>query len=457
VSDLLNQVGESIAARKLFVRGGRVLVAVSGGLDSMVLLHLLARLSPVHGWRLTVAHFNHRLRGRSSEADERLVRATAKKLGLLVVADGADVRKFARAKKISLEMAARKLRHAFLARAARKRGIRTIALAHHADDQVELFFIRLLRGAGGEGLAGMKWQSPSPADPKTRLVRPLLEASKPELRSWATREGVFFREDASNAHLDIQRNRIRHELLPLLAKHYQPALAKVVQRQMNILGAEAEFAGEAANNWLKAKRRHQFEHLPLALQRRCLQLQLVQKGVAPNYDLIEEIREAANSPVAVNGGMLVSRDKSGAVKLHRPAEPVFSNLRLPCRFKGRAGEFAFENARFSWEIAPGTSGTFRAPKRRANREYFDADKVGGTIVLRHWQPGDRFQPIGMGQPVKLQDLFTNQKILRSGRRGLIVGATAGGKIFWVEGLRMAERFKLDNATTRQLHWQWKRL
>ncbi|HXC99166.1 MAG TPA: tRNA lysidine(34) synthetase TilS, partial [Verrucomicrobiae bacterium] len=174
MSNLLSRVEESVRAKKLFREGESVLIAVSGGLDSMVLLHLLARLTPAHHWRLAVAHFNHQLRGRSSHADQHLVEQTAKKLGLPFVAGRADVRAFASRRGESIEMAARELRHKFLAKTALRRKIRVIALAHHADDQVELFFLRLLRGAGVEGLAGMKWRNPSPANSRITLARPLL-------------------------------------------------------------------------------------------------------------------------------------------------------------------------------------------------------------------------------------------------------------------------------------------
>src|SRR5579863_4810198 len=141
MSDLVNRVKEDIDSRALFPQGQSIVVAVSGGLDSMVLLEVLHRLSAAHGWRLTVAHFNHQLRGRKSDADERFVRRTAESKGLPFVAGRGDVRGCARAGKISLEMAGRKLRHGFLAGLARERGIGTVALAHHGDDQVELFFL----------------------------------------------------------------------------------------------------------------------------------------------------------------------------------------------------------------------------------------------------------------------------------------------------------------------------
>ena len=159
----------------------------------------------------------------------------------------ADVKEFAKKSKLSVEMAARKLRHEFLARAARKRKIRVVALAHHADDQVELFFLRLLRGAGGEGLAGMKWRSPSPADSKITLVRPLLNVTQGRSRRLrARKQNPVSARTRRTFPLDFLRNRIRHELLPLLRKKYQPGLNRTVLRVMEIAGAESEAVSETA-------------------------------------------------------------------------------------------------------------------------------------------------------------------------------------------------------------------
>src|SRR5258708_6012883 len=216
MSDLLNQVEKTIFARRLFRQGQRILAAVSGGVDSMVLLRVLKELSRKHGWRITVGHFNHQLRGRHSDADERLVPRGAEKLGLNFVAGRGAVREHARIHKLSLEMAARKLRHEFLARAAAELKISHVALAHHADDQLELFFLRLLRGCGGEGLAGMKWLGASPASPKIMLSRPLSDQPKTALLAYASERGIPFREDASNSLIQIPPKRIQPELLPPL-------------------------------------------------------------------------------------------------------------------------------------------------------------------------------------------------------------------------------------------------
>ena len=156
MNEFLQRAESEIQNRHLLLRGQKILVAVSGGADSLALLYVLNSLAQKNRWQISVAHFNHQLRGRASDADEKLVRQTAKKMSLSFYAGRADVKKFATQSKISVEMAARKLRHNFLARVAREQKISTIAFAHHADDQVELFFLRLLRGAGGEGLAGMK-------------------------------------------------------------------------------------------------------------------------------------------------------------------------------------------------------------------------------------------------------------------------------------------------------------
>src|SRR2546421_5050900 len=246
MNDLIHSIEQSIISKALLARGQKVLLAVSGGLDSMVLLNVLCRFSKQYDWRLVVAHFNHQLRGRSSDADERFVRQAARKLRIPFITRRADVKRFARDEKISVEMAARKLRHDFLARTARENQAAAVAVGHHADDQLELFFLRLLRGTGGEGLAGMKWRSQSSSHRAVTLVRPLLGCSKTQIQQFAQGEKIRFREDKSNAALDYLRNRFRHELLPLLMKNYQPALAKTTLRLMEVLGAESEFITQTA-------------------------------------------------------------------------------------------------------------------------------------------------------------------------------------------------------------------
>ena len=449
VNAFLQRVEAVVNQRRLLPRGQKILVAVSGGADSMVLLHALHSFAKKNRWKIFVAHFNHRLRGRASDADEKLVRQTAQKMALPFFCEQADVAGFARRSKISVEMAARKLRHEFLVRTARWQKISVGALAHHADDQVELFFLRLLRGAGGEGLAGMKWRSLSPADKRVSLVRPLLDFTKDELLAFVRENKIRFREDASNASPDFLRNRIRNELLPLLQKKYQPGLTKTVLRLMEIIGAETELAGAAAAQWL-AHPKDDFGKLAVAVQRKILQVQLIRLGVAFDFELIEQLRESSGKWISVGSNLAIARDQSGKIILREQSEKLFNLGERKLKFSDRAEQAEFGGRNFRWRFKPQKN--FRRPAKRTGIECFDADRVGDEIILRHWRAGDRFQPIGLKSAAKLQDLFVNAKIPAARRRTLVLAATAAGEIFWVEGLRIGERFKLVASTRRVLVW-----
>jgi tRNA(Ile)-lysidine synthase len=501
IAGLLLRTRKAIDRQVLLRRGESILVGVSGGLDSMVLLHVLQKLAPMHGWHLSVAHLNHQLRGRSSDADERLVRRTCKELGLPIFVERADVRRLAKEEKISLEMAARQARHEFFRRVAAKKGISTIALAHHADDQVELFFIRLLRGSGGEGLAGMKWRSPLPERGRKALtvgvreslcprralsieiVRPLLGEWKAALREYAAENKIKFREDATNASLDILRNRIRHELLPLLRRGYQPALSEVILRSAEIVDKEAELAKRMAEEWLgyeqkvrasskapagKLALRAGFSTLPVAMQRRCLQMQLLAEGVSPDFALIEHLRLKPEEGICVEQAdgfaRCLVRNLDGfvgwqgieAIKFKDGSREVMlvGGLAGSSSRRNSVGRMTFNGVNLRWKVEPKAGKEL--PKRKARTEYFDAEKVGSKVILRHWRRGDRFQPIGMAHSVKLQDLFVNQKVPQMLRHRLVLAESEKGEIFWVEGQRISERFQLTKATKRRLQWQWMR-
>jgi tRNA(Ile)-lysidine synthase len=452
LSTLLNKV--AAATSNLLSKNARLLVAVSGGIDSMVLLDVLRRLARDQAWQLTIAHLNHKLRGRSSDADQRLVESVARELKLPVVVERGDVRALAKSGKVSIEMAARQVRHAFLAAMAKENGIETIVTAHHADDQVELFFLRLLRGAGADGLSGMEALSTSPADPDVSIARPLLGVTRQEIERYARTEGVRWREDASNDSTDHLRNRVRHKLLPLLSAEFQPAIREVVLRTIELLEPEADFSATAALRWLRQPDTA-FEKLHKAVQRRVLQIQLIRQQISPDFDLIEWMREHAERPCTVESGKEVHRRADGQVIVSTNAAPKFSDDAVELVLARKQGRIVFDTVEISWRIRAARNSPELAA--RPGIERFDADAVGGCIVLRHWRRGDRLQPIGMAAPVKLQDLFTNAKVPRSERHRRLLAATVQGDIFWAEGLRISERHKLRPQTRRVLEWRWRRL
>ncbi|MBA4147696.1 MAG: tRNA lysidine(34) synthetase TilS [Verrucomicrobia bacterium] len=449
MNDWVKQVEVNILSRKLLRKREALLVAVSGGVDSMVLLQALSQLAPRHDWKLGVAHFNHQLRGRSSDADERLVRKVAHRLKLPALVGQGDVRQFAQTNKLSIEMAARQLRHEFLAQAAKEMKVKKIALAHHADDQVELFFLRLQRGAGGEGLGGMRWSAPSPVRAKVQLIRPLLSESKEALERFAAENKVAFREDASNASSDFLRNRIRGELIPVL-KNQTPPVFETALRSMEIIGAESEYVAGAARDWSR-DRDVAFADLHIALQRRILHDELREMDLPVDFELIERLRRSSGEQFSIARNVSVFRDSDG--QIHR-LEVKNHDFREESRLikLGQSGQCKFGALRFQWDIQRHVAGV---GPRLSCTEFFDADKVGSSIELRHWRPGDRFQPIGLGHEVKLQDFFVNLKIPVEERRQKVVAVAENEEIFWVQGLRISDRFKLKQGTVRKLKWSWK--
>jgi tRNA(Ile)-lysidine synthase len=237
--------------------------------------------------------------------------------------------------------------------------------------------------------------------------------------------------------------------------HYQPALSKTVLRLMEVIGADAEVVTDLATTWLEI-RQPLFDELPVAVQRRVVQLQLFNLGWEVDFDRVEHLRLRPGSPLTLSPMATLERDAAGIVDTHKAVEARFDAAQVEVNLSRKQGTVRFGRLRITWEIEAGRQ-TGPLPHPSVGGESFDADKVGSTIALRHWRPGDRFQPIGMRASAKLQDLFGNLKVPRAQRHRLVVATTASGELFWVEGLRMSERFKLDKTTVRRLNWGWKNL
>jgi tRNA(Ile)-lysidine synthase len=351
-------------------------------------------------------------------------------------------------------MTARRLRHAFFARTAQEYGAAVVALAHHADDQVETFFLRLFRGAGGEGLGAIKWISPSPADPRYSLIRPLLAASKHDILAYAAEHHLKFREDESNQDHALLRNRVRHELLPLLARDYSPGIYRVTLRAAELVGDDADFVRERAELWLKSKRRPIFLRLHPAMQRAVIRQQLWRLGHTGDFELIEKLRSKTVA-VAAGTNSALQCDREGQVTSFKPPAPLnFSPDTEVLDLSEVGGIIEFACVELNWRVVAQKDSS-KPIEGKPDQEQFDADKVGRQLLLRHWRAGDRFQPLGSRTPSKLQNQFVNRKIPAARRRQIIVAETPSGELCWVEGLPPGERFKLTAKTSRRLTLTWR--
>ncbi len=276
-----------------FPAGGRFLVGVSGGRDSVALLHWLTKL----GYRrLIVCHLNHQLRGRAATADAKFVARLAKQRGLEFEVGSADVRKLAATRKESIEAVARESRYSFFAAVARRRRCRTIFLGHHADDLVETFLINLCRGAGTRGLASMREVTTRRVDTtELTIVRPLLRTWREQIDDYIAHEHLAFREDASNRHLEPLRNRVRHRVLPYLEKTFGRNVRQNIWRTAAIAQEEESFfetllpaeLTDAAALAVKPLR-----EMSVAVQRRLLDQWMRRSNIANiGFDLIERVRQ----------------------------------------------------------------------------------------------------------------------------------------------------------------------
>ena len=416
--------GTGEAAR--LARGGEpLLVAVSGGADSTALLHALVRARGGPDG-LVAAHFNHGIRGAEADADESFVRGLCASLGVPFRGGSADVPAEAARTGESLEMAARRLRHAFLAATARAAGARAVALGHTLDDQLELFLLRLARGAGLRGLAAMPPVSPGP----TPRIRPFLRLRHAQLEDFLRSEGLAWREDSSNAQDDALRNRIRHRAVPALLDACGPGLPATLDRTLSLLREDADLLDGLAA--APAPEPRSAEPAPLA--RRRIARTLYDAGADPetvSLDAIERVRallaRGRNAQVPIGGG-LAARLDYGALSFVRDA-PASSPSAAAFRLPAHPPVLAVEPAA-AVERPP--RGDFLA--RPASCTVRVDALAGRRLTLRPWRAGDRIAVAGGRGTRKLSDVFTDAKLARDLRARAVVLADADtGAVLWLPG------------------------
>lgn len=449
------------AARRLIPAGSEVLVGVSGGPDSTALLHALSAL----GGPVRAAHLNHRLRP-GADADEQAVRAAAASLGVPLAVESADVRSAARAAGESIETAGRRLRLEFLARTAEAAGCRTVAVAHTADDHAETVLHRLARGTGLRGLAGIPESRPIMRGAAVRLVRPLLGVRKAEVLAWLAHRGLTYRTDPTNASPDFTRNRIRHEVLPLLARTVNPGIVPALLRMARLAGWAADHLEAEAAEALAACRvaadadtvalsAERLAGLPTILRLETLRAALRSLSAAEGELGLEHllrVAELIDVPGArrLPGGVTALR-RGGTLRLVRtsadvpPAAPAPSEIPLPV-----PGSAAWPGGTVAAERLAGGLAELRSARAGpgAVSELLDADAVAPPLVIRPPRPGERFAPLGADYDKSVAGFVKDAGRPAGERAGSVVVADAAG-VLWVVPLRLDRRAAVT-ASTRTL-------
>jgi tRNA(Ile)-lysidine synthase len=448
-TDLHTRITGDIRTRQLFKPGDTLIIGLSGGADSCALLDLLATL-PGFPLRLVAAHLNHCLRGADSDADEQFCRDLAARHAIPFESCRVDIRAAAKADTLNLEDAGRRARIAFFEGLRRRWQAAGIVLAHHADDQAETVLMRLLRGSGMTGLSGMSWHN------GRGYIRPLLGITRAEIEAYLAERRLDWREDTSNLDRAFLRNRIRHELLPLL-EGYNPAIRKTLAATAGILieedallddltvqtaGQECRFSENSAACSISSLASH-----PAALQRRIIRLML--SRVAGNLELfshrhLEKILQMLsalrpNLRVSLPQGLVAAKEYDTIViRTQDNVLPETAVITIP----GPGSYLLPDGSTMRIELSPPPA----VPCAPPDTAFFDGDRMPFPWHVRTFRPGDRIQPLGMSGRKKVKDLFIDEKI-PAARRTLTPLLFCGSELIWVVGLRTSHPARLGRRST----------
>ncbi|MFC1967586.1 tRNA lysidine(34) synthetase TilS [Chloroflexota bacterium] len=449
--------------------GVKLVVGVSGGPDSVCLLHMLATLRNQLGVELYIAHLDHKLRGAEAEADAGYVAELAHKLDIPCTIESQDVKAYQTRHRLSPEEAAREVRYNFLARVAAATGAGRVAVGHTADDNVETILMHLIRGSGTRGLRGLQakgvWKS-GKAD--LTVIRPLLTVSREETVKYCRHHRLMPRADSSNLSRSPLRNRIRLELLPLL-RGYNPGIDEALLRTAGIATDDLAFLDETVALVYPQVTRKQrntivldkevLRQLPSALQRNLLRACIADlagdlKDIEARHieEIIDALDKAAGKTICLPEGLVFCVEYDRFLLGTDPAAlapyPVIKDettLKIP-------GETTLPGWQVTAEITE--------PKNTLTEDNgltacFDLDKAGTGLTVRARRPGDRFQPLGMSQTKKLNEFMIDAKIPRAWRpRVPVVGSPA--QLLWVVGWRTDERARVTEATRQVLRLEFHR-
>ncbi len=468
MEDIKQRVLRFIQDEGLISSGETLLVGVSGGPDSVCLLHILDQLKETLGVDLQVAHLNHMLRGADSDDDAVCVSQLASNLGIPATAERVDVAAYREGRRLSVEEAAREVRYDFFARVTRDIGAGRVALGHTLDDQVETILMNLLRGAGLTGLRGMlPAASLRMGNLEVEVIRPLLGVTREETEGYCRQFKLNPRIDLSNYSQDHTRNRVRHELIPVLKRYNRNVDAALIRTAEAAADAISFIDGEVSAVWDRVVTEQPngllvdseaLLALHPALQRHLLR-QAVSKVLGDLVDIqavhIDKMVQALSK--AVGRRISLPRGLSFSVG-YRTC--LLSNGALDlCPFPSMEQQYRIavpgETAIPGWRV----SARIASPLEERIAGYtahIDLDAVGEDLAVRARKPGDRFRPLGMEGTKSLQDFMVDAKIPRLWR-GRVPLVCSPDSIVWVVGWRIAEGVRVNDATKQVLRLEFERV
>jgi tRNA(Ile)-lysidine synthase len=450
---MIEKVRKTLSTYTMLSPGDRVLVAVSGGPDSICLLNALQTLANQLNITLHIAHLDHMFRGEESAEESRFVASLAEKLGIPATLEKIDVPAFCRERGLSSQEGAREARYGFLRRVAASTGCTRIATGHTADDQAETFLMRLLRGAGTSGLSAIPPM-------RENIVRPLITVTREEVIEYLRSNDLDYKTDSSNAKPVYTRNRVRVEILPVL-KRFNPRIVETLASEAALLREEDEAVETYLEGIIETAcvltegmlsiKRDVFDTLPPAFRRRLLR-RIVNMATGDASRLSRgSIEDALLFMMSVQTGK--SMTLSPAITITRE----YNRFILSARGKQEAFSLALALPgitpvpKIGLAVETGISEPGEAGTEDANylwRADFDYDKMNPPLTIRNRRPGDWFQPAGMaGKSKKLQDYYVDEKVPRR-KRDAVPLLCSGEDILWVMGLRTDERFLAGPGTRR---------
>ncbi|MDD4352435.1 MAG: tRNA lysidine(34) synthetase TilS [Candidatus Gracilibacteria bacterium] len=417
---------------------GKLIVAVSGGADSVYLLDLLSKQK----YKLVVAHLHHGLRGKEADRDQLFVQKLAKKYKLPFETEQVDVKTFAKKQKLSIEEAARDLRYDFLHKVKDKYQAKFIVTAHTLDDQAETILMNLVRGSGLRGLTGMSVQNGD-------LWRPLLATSKTKILSYLKQHGLKYVEDSSNQDLFCTRNRFRLEIMPKL-KAINPNLLETLNRNGLVFQEINDFLEKEARSFLKKHlhrnsfARSSFRKLPLAIQNvviRLLHLEQAGNLLDLGFDKVCQAKEFINT--AETGKQFRLSDKLTFRINYAKVDCAFPALASSPKELKKALKILGQTSFLGQKIK--VSKCTKIGKLSKQSAYLDLGKTG-KLYVRSFKKGDRFHPLGLKGTKKLQDFFTDQKVSVFARSSVPIIVDSRDEIVWIAGYRISEKFKAEQTS-----------